>query len=125
MTTARYSDPITEVGGMVGRGAVLYDMRPPDKRPCCSKGGRCLAHVMGVYEETTSGSVYYKIMDGTHTTREWIHEHDLLALFTPAGWSTNRKPTYVLTRKVGVQDHHDLMTDGGADTGTKPEENEN
>ena len=115
--TARYSDPITERGGWVGRGAVLYDTREPHARPCCARpDGRCLAHVVGVYEETSSGQVYYKVADGTWTTEEWIHGDDLLAIFEPAGWSvTNAKPTYILTREHGVEDHHDLMTDGGTD----------
>lgn len=109
--TARYSDPISDPGGWVGRGAVLYDMRPADRRPCCREGGRCLAHVTGVYEETSTGGVYYKIEDGTHTTLEWVHQDDVLALFEPAGWSfpAHKKPTYHLTRNVGVHDNHDLM----------------
>lgn len=112
--TARYSDPITEIGGYVGRGAVLYDTRDPERRPCCNQGGRCLAHVVGVYEETTTGKVYYKVADGTWTTEEWINGDDLLAIFEPAGWSViGVKPTYLLTREHGVEDHHDLMTDGG------------
>ena len=112
---SRYSDPITEPGGWVGPGAVLYDTREPHRRPCCSDGGRCLFHVTGVYEETSSGEVYYSIEDGTHTTREWIHGDDVLAIFEPAGWSvsTGTKPTYLLTRQHGVADNHDLMADGG------------
>jgi transcriptional regulator with XRE-family HTH domain len=94
---------------MVGLGAVLYDTREPHRRPCCSDGGRCLAHVTGVYEETTTGEVYYSVEDGTHTTREWVHQDDLLAIYDPAGWSvTGVKPTYLLTRQHGVKDHHDL-----------------
>jgi hypothetical protein len=113
--TARYSDPITKRGGLVGRGAVLYDTREPHARPCCARPeSRCLAHVVGVYEETSTGEVYYKVADGTWTTEEWIHGDDLLAIFEPAGWSvTGVKPTYLLTREHGVEDHHDLMTDGG------------
>jgi len=70
---------------------------------------------MGVYEETSTGNVYYRVSDGTHTTEEWHHQDDLLALFEPAGWSVDTlpKPTYILTRSHGVEDHHDLMTDGG------------
>jgi hypothetical protein len=111
--SARYSDPITESGGWVGRGAVLYDTR--DRRPCCDRDdSRCLAHVIGVYEETETGEVYYRVADGTWTTEQWIHGDDLLSLFEPAGWSvTGTKPTYLLTRDHGVEDHHDLMTDGG------------
>jgi len=95
----------------VERGAVLYDDRDPERRPCCSQGGRCLAHVRGVYEETTTGERYYDVEDGTHTTQQWVHEDDLLELYTPAGWSvaTHQKPTYILTRAHGVADHHDLM----------------
>lgn len=112
---SRCSDPITERGGVVGRGAVLYDTRDPHARPCCARSeGRCLAHVLGVFEETTTGTVYFKVADGTWTTEEWIHADDLLAIFEPAGWSvTGVKPTYLLTREHGVADHHDVMTDGG------------
>lgn len=118
---ARYSDPLTEQGASVGRGAVLYDTREAHARPCCARPeGRCLAHVIGVYEETTTGEVYYKVADGTWTTEEWIHADDLLAIFEPAGWCvTGVKPTYLLTREHGVEDHHDLMTDGGQDGGER------
>jgi len=114
-TTSRESDPITERSGKVGRGAVLYDTRRPEDRTCCHKDqGRHLYHVLGVYEETTTGKVYYKVADGTWTVEEWIHGDDLLGMFEPAGWSvTGMKPTYILTRDHGVEDHHDLMTDGG------------
>lgn len=108
----RYSDPIGPTpGGWIAQGAVLYDVREPNRRPCCDRGGRCLAHVTGVYEETTSGTVYATIEDGTHTTREWHHIDDVLDLFEPAGWTCDigHKPTYLLTRRHGVQDHHDLM----------------
>jgi len=122
---SRCSDPITERGGLVGRGAVLYDTRDPHARPCCARSeGRCLAHVLGVFEETTTGTVYFKVADGTWTTEEWIHADDLLAIFEPAGWSvTGVKPTYLLTREHGVADHHDLMTDGGTveDGGDQPD----
>ena len=112
---SRYSDPITERGGLVGRGAVLYDNRKPHSQPCCARPeGRCLAHVIGVYEETATCEVYFRVADGTWTTEEWIHGDDLLSIFEPAGWSvTDAKPTYILTREHGVEDHHDLMTDGG------------
>lgn len=112
---SRYSDPITERGGMIGRGAVLYDTRVPHSRQCCTRpGGRHLAHVIGVYEETSTGEVYYRVADGTWTTEEWVHGDDLLAIFEPAGWSvTAVKPTYLLTREHDVEDHHDLMTGGG------------
>jgi len=95
----------------IGRGAVLYDTRDAKRRPCCSVGGRCLAHVRGVYEETTTGERYYDVECGTHTTQEWVHEGDLLALYEPAGWSvrTVEKPTYILTREHGVRDYHDQM----------------
>lgn len=116
--SSRYSDPITEMGGWVGRGAVLYDTRPASSRPCCSQGGRCLAHVIGVYEETETGEVHYRVSDGTWTTEEWVHGDDLLGLFEPAGWSvTHTKPTYILTREHGVEDHHDLMTGRGGSGG--------
>jgi hypothetical protein len=116
--TARWSNPLSEPNGRVGRGAVLYDTRDPNRRPCCRKGGRCLAHVVGVYEETSTGEVYFRVQDGTHTTEHWCHQGDLLALYEPAGWSfpTGVKPTYVLTRRHGVEDHHDIMTDGGVAT---------
>jgi hypothetical protein len=117
--TARYSDPITERGGLVGRGAVLYDTREPHARPCCPRPeGRCLAHVTNVYEETSTGTVLFEVWDGTHTVREYINGDALLSIFEPAGWSvTGVKPTYLLTRQHGVDDHHDLMTDGGTDPG--------
>jgi hypothetical protein len=112
-STSRYSDPLTERGGYVGRGAVLYDTRDARDRVCCGTDKkRHLAHVTGVYEETETGEVYYQVADGTWTTREWIHQDDLLALFEPAGWSvTDMKPTYLLTRMHGVTDGHDLMQD--------------
>jgi len=61
--------------------------------------------------------VYVRTEDGTHTTLEWIHQDDFWDLFSPAGWSvsTGQKPTYILTRMHGVEDHHDLMTDGGTE----------
>lgn len=116
--SARRSNPIGTQGTLVGRGAVLYDTRLPRKRPCCARDnpGRCLAHVAGVYEETATGEVYFRVQDGTWTTEEWIHGDDLLALFEPAGWSVvGMKPTYILTRDHDVEDHHDLMTRGDRD----------
>jgi hypothetical protein len=113
---ARESTPITEPSGTVGRGAVLYDTREPHSQPCVPRPeGRCLAHVTGVYEETTTGTVRFEVWDGTHTTREWIHSDDLLSIFEPAGWSVPPvlKPTYMLTREHGVEDGSDLMTAGG------------
>ena len=112
---ARLSNPFTERRGLVGKGAVLYDTRKPHSRPCCSRPqGRCIAHVTGVFEETSTGEVYYHVWDGTHTVDEWIHADDLLAIYEPAGWSVEGvKPTYLLTRQHGVDDHHDLMADGG------------
>jgi hypothetical protein len=94
-----------------GRGAVVYDERNPVRRPCCSTGGRCLHHVVGVYEEQETGEVYIRVEDGTHTTAGWIHQDDFWELFTPAGWQfpTGYKPTYHLTRTVGVHDNHDRM----------------
>lgn len=115
---ARRSNPITEPAGMVGHGAVLYDTREPERRPCCSRGGRCLAHVTVVYEDTADGDVLFEVWDGTHTTREYVLDDDLLACFAPAGWSvpTHVKPTYVLTREHGVADHHDRMTENESET---------
>jgi len=119
--TARRSDPRWERGGLVGLGAVLYDLREAHWRPCCSRqSGRHLAHVTGVFEETTTGEVYFAVQDGTHTTREWVHQDDLLSLFEPAGWSVRGvKPTYLLTRQHDVDDPHDLMTRGGGDSGDR------
>lgn len=121
--TSRWSNPLSQSNGLVGRGAVLYDVRDPDRRPCCREGGRCLAHVVGVYEETETGEVYFRVQDGSHTTEHWCHQGDLLALYEPAGWSvpTGVKPTYALTRGHGVEDHHDLMTDGGPQKTTECE----
>jgi hypothetical protein len=95
----------------VGKGAVLYDTRDPEQRPCCSMGGRCLAHVTRVYEEIEHGDRLYVVWDGTHTTREHVSEERLLAAFERAGWRwpVALKPTYHLTRQVGVHDNHDLM----------------
>ena len=95
----------------VGAGAVLYDTRPANRRPCCSEGGRCLAHVTTVYEDRDGGWLLYEVWDGTHTTREYVNGGDLLSIYDPAGWSVHptRKPTYVLTRTNGVYDHHDKM----------------
>lgn len=96
----------------VARGAVLYDQRDPDRRPCCDRGGRCLWHVTEVWTDT-DGDVMYEVWDGTHTVREYILEDDLLypGMFVPAGWSwpVGLKPTYHLSRTVGVRDHHDVM----------------
>jgi len=116
--TARWSSPLSEQNGKIGRGAVLYDIRDPDRRPCCDQGGRCLAHVVGVYQETETDEVCFRVADGTHTTYNWIHQGDLLALYEPAGWSIEppTKPTYVLTRSHGVNDHHCLLTDGSGDS---------
>jgi hypothetical protein len=111
--SARESSPISEPSGIVGLGAVLYDNRDADHRSCCGKDRkRHLYHVTGVFEETTTGSVRFRVEDGTHTTRECFHADDLLAVFEPAGWSvpTGTKPTYLLTRDHGVDDGHDLMT---------------
>lgn len=96
----------------VGPGAVLYDTREPERRPCCSEGGRCLFHVTAVYENTERPRErLYEVWCGTHTVRERLLGDDLLAIFDPAGWSwpAGRKPTYHLTREVGVHDNHDLM----------------
>lgn len=105
----------------VGRGAVLYDLRPPERRRCCAQDpARHLHHVTAVYEDVDTGQRLYEVWDGTHTTREYILGDDLLydGMFEPAGWSCNvgMKPTYLLTREHRVEDHHDLMTDGGIRT---------
>lgn len=95
----------------IGPGAVLYDTRKPQQRKCCSEGGRCLWHVTSVYRVTESDKLLYEVWDGTHTVREWMREEDFAWAFEPAGWQwpTSRKPTYHLTRDVGVHDNHDLM----------------
>ena len=112
---SRWSNPLSEPNALVGPGAVLYDTRNGDRRSCCDRGGRCLAHVVGVYEETSTDEVCFRVQDGTHTTEHWCHQGDLLALYEPAGWSVDTavKPTYALTRRHGVEDHHDRMTDNG------------
>lgn len=110
-----YSNPISKPAGYVGRGAVLYDTRDRHHRQCCSiERDRHLAHITAVYAETTTGEVRFEVWDGTHTVREFVHGDDLLAMFEPAGFTidTGTKPTYVLTRKHGVADGHDLMTRG-------------
>ena len=98
----------------VGRGAVLYDLRPPARRRCCRLDhGRHLHHVTAVYEDVDTGGVLYEVWDGTHTTREYILGEDLLyeGMFEPAGWTcpVGMKPTYLLTRRHGVRDDHDRM----------------
>ena len=99
----------------VGAGAVLYDTREANRRPCCSEGGRCLAHVTTVYEGRDGRGLLYEVWDGTHTTREYVNGGDLLAMYEPAGWSLpyGTKPTYHLTRHCGVRDHHDRMQEVG------------
>jgi hypothetical protein len=106
------SDPIGEASAEIGLGAVLYDARPPERRDCCRKGGRCLHHVTGVYRETTTGETLVEVQDGTHTTRSRFHKDDVVSMFELAGWSIDPtvKPTYILTRVHGVDDHHDRMT---------------
>ena len=110
---SRQSDPISEPAGVVGYGAVLYDLRDRDRRPCCASAGRPrhLAHVTGIREDIRDGETEFVVQDGTHTTCERVHAGDLLALFEPAGFCipTGLKPTYVLTREHGVRDHHDRM----------------
>lgn len=97
----------------VEREAVLYDTRDPERRPCCSEGGRCLWHVTSVYEDADTGHRLYEVWDGTHTVHEYVHGENLLypGMFTPAGWQCDAgtKPTYVLTRTHRVRDNHDLM----------------
>jgi hypothetical protein len=109
----RTSDPISERAGEVGYGAVLYDTRDADRRPCCAavERPRHLYHVTGIREDIRSGAVTFVVEDGTHTTRETFHADDLLALFEPAGFTlpTGVKPTYILTREHGVRDLHDRM----------------
>ena len=110
------SNPITEPSGYVGTGAVLYDTRDASHRRCCAKNRkRHLAHVTTVYEaRRPTQTVLFEVWDGTHTVREYVLGDDLLAIFEPAGFSIDpgKKPTYVLTRKHGVDDAHDLMTRG-------------
>jgi len=95
----------------IGAGAVLYDTREPERRPCCSDGGRCLFHITSVYEDVDTGYRLYEVWDGTHTVREYVNGSDLLSIFKLAGWqcATGTKPTYVLTRGHGVADLHDRM----------------
>lgn len=97
----------------IGAGAVLYDNREPSRRSCCSEGGRCLWHVTNVYEDVDTGYRLFEVWDGTHTVREYINGGDLLGrrMFELAGWQypTGSKPTYHLTRDVGVHDNHDIM----------------
>lgn len=97
----------------IGSGAVLYDTREPEHRPCCSRGGRCLWHVTNVYEDVDSGYRLFEVWDGTHTAREYVIDGDLLypGMFELAGWQCppGVKPTYLLTRQHGVRDHHDRM----------------
>lgn len=95
----------------IGVGAVLYDTREPKQRTCCCEGGRCLWHVTNVYESVVDGDTLYDVCCGTHTSQEYIHGEDLGWMFDPAGWQwpVGRKPTYHLTRTVGVHDNHDLM----------------
>lgn len=84
-------------------GAVLYDDRVDDERGLC--------HVTAVWEDMDGDQLLYEVWDGTHTSREYVLGGDLLAEFTPAGWSlpTHEKPTYFLTRVIGVHDPNDLM----------------
>lgn len=95
----------------VGVGAVLYDDRAADRRECCRQGGRCLWHVTELYEPVDGSDRLIELWCGTHTSRKYVIEPDLLDMFVPAGWSwpTGRKPTYHLTRTVKVHDNHDLM----------------
>jgi hypothetical protein len=109
MSDARERD-VRDSSPPVGEGAVLYDTRDPDRRPCCSEGGRCLFHVTEVWTDT-DGFVMYEVWDGTHTVREYVHKGDLKWMFEPAGWSwpVGMKPTYHLTRQCEVYDSHDRM----------------
>lgn len=96
---------------VVGPGAVMYDTRAADRRECCREGGRCLWHVTEVYEPVSGGDRLVELWDGTHTVRTRVLEPDALSMFVPAGWCwpTGLKPTYHLSRTVGVHDNHDLM----------------
>ncbi|MFW5905786.1 MAG: hypothetical protein ACOCUO_02975 [archaeon] len=58
-------------------------------------------HVEDVYYPERGTHPRVHIHDGTHTVEQWWHLDDLQACFTPAGWSTTHKPTYILTRQVG------------------------
>lgn len=103
----------------IDEGAVLYDTRAPERRECC--GGqldaRCLWHVTTVYDDRHGSETLYELWDGTHTVRTYVLEADLLAEFTSAGWSIRpyKKPTYLLTRRCGVDDPHDPMVRHGGD----------
>ena len=91
----------------LGLGAVLYNARRdrPDDR-------RDLWHVTSRLIDADTGRRLYEIWDGTHTRRKYYLEEDLLVDFAPAGWQfpTAKKPTYFLTREIGVQDPADAMT---------------
>lgn len=94
----------------VGIGAVLYNDRPdaPDDR-------RDLWHVTTRLVDYDGSDHFIVLWDGTHTRRRFVRIEDLLADYLPAGWCwpTGRKPLYHLTRRCGVDDPADLMTDGG------------
>lgn len=107
------ADESDERTAQVGVGAVLYDLRVPERRECCSEGGRCLWHVTDILESVTHGGKEYVLWDGSHTARKYVHEEDLLydGMFEPAGWQfpVGMKPAYHLTRNCGVHDNHDMM----------------
>jgi hypothetical protein len=101
--------------GHIKRGAVLYDRRPKRHR-LDQLSERNLAHVTGIYEETTTGRRLVEVQDGTHTERERLPER-ALNNFVPAGWTwpVSRKPLYHLTRECGVDDAGDLAAGGRRD----------
>lgn len=91
----------------LGLGAVLYNDRH-DR----AEDRRDLWHVTSRFIDADTGRRLYEIWDGTHTSRRYYPEEDILADFAPAGWQfpTAKKPTYFLTRTVGVPDPADKMT---------------
>lgn len=94
----------------VGVGAVLYG-------PDGDEEARDLWHVTDRLTSVDGDRRLVVLWDGTHTSRRYVRAEDLLAEYTPAGWSwpTGQKPLYHLTRQCGADDRADLMTDGGED----------
>jgi hypothetical protein len=92
----------------VGVGAVLYGLDGDEE-------SRDLWHVTDRFASVDGSTKLVTLWDGTHTSRRYVRAEDLLADYTPAGWSwpTGKKPLYHLTRECGADDRADLMTDGG------------
>lgn len=84
-------------GYPIGKGAVLYRENTDRQTD--------LWHVLGVYDERNGSSTYVRLACGTHTEYDWLHIDDVREMFTPAGWSVDTKPTYILTRSVGHKAH--------------------